>query len=59
MIGAALSKSAFRDMKIRLSPDQYAGAPLLGIKGNILKTHGSSNYIAIAYALRIQPARAA
>ncbi|PXA02965.1 phosphate acyltransferase PlsX [Coraliomargarita sinensis] len=53
MIGAALSKSAFRDMKIRLSPDQHAGAPLLGIKGNILKTHGSSNYIAIANALRI------
>jgi glycerol-3-phosphate acyltransferase PlsX len=53
IIGAALSKSAFRDMKIRLSPDQHAGAPLLGLKGNILKTHGSSNYIAIANAMRI------
>ncbi|MGB0408437.1 MAG: phosphate acyltransferase PlsX [Opitutales bacterium] len=53
MIGAALSKSAFRDMRCRLSPDQYAGAPLLGLKGNILKSHGSSNYIAIANALRI------
>lgn len=53
MIGAALSKSAFRDMKVRLSPDHYAGAPLLGIKGNILKTHGSSNFTAIANALRI------
>ncbi|MFU8848835.1 MAG: phosphate acyltransferase PlsX [Opitutales bacterium] len=53
MIGAALSKSAFRDMKVRLSPDRYAGAPLLGIKGNVLKTHGSSNFTAIANALRI------
>lgn len=53
MIGAALSKSAFRDMKGRLSPDQHAGAPLLGIKGNILKTHGSANFTAIANALRI------
>jgi glycerol-3-phosphate acyltransferase PlsX len=53
IIGAALSKSAFRDMKVRLSPDQHAGAPLLGLKGNILKSHGSSNYIAIANALRI------
>lgn len=53
MIGAALSKSAFRDMKIRLSPDQHAGAPLLGIKGNILKTHGSSNFTAIGNAMRI------
>lgn len=53
MIGAALSKEAFRDMRTRLSPDQHAGAPLLGIKGNILKSHGSSNYIAIGNALRI------
>jgi len=53
MIGAALSKSAFRDMKFRLSPDRYAGAPLLGLRGNILKSHGSSNYIAIANAMRI------
>jgi len=52
-LGAALSKSAFRDMKVRLSPDQHAGAPLLGLKGNILKSHGSSNYIAIGNALRI------
>lgn len=53
MIGAALSKSAFKDMKTRLSPDQHAGAPLLGIKGNILKTHGSANFTAIGNALRI------
>ena len=53
MIGAALSKEAFRDMRTRLSPDQHSGAPLLGINGNILKSHGSSNYIAIANALRI------
>ncbi|MGB0744421.1 MAG: phosphate acyltransferase PlsX [Opitutales bacterium] len=53
IIGAALSKSAFRDMKLRLNPDKHAGAPLLGIKGNILKTHGGSNYTAIANALRI------
>lgn len=52
-IGAALSKSAFKDMKTRLSPDKYAGAPLLGLRGNVLKTHGSSNYIAIANALKI------
>jgi glycerol-3-phosphate acyltransferase PlsX len=52
-LGAALAKSAFRDMRARLSPDHYAGAPLLGLKGNILKSHGSSNYIAIANALRI------
>ncbi len=52
-IGAVLSKSAFRDMRTRLGPDQHAGAPLLGLCGNILKTHGSANRIAIANALRI------
>jgi len=52
-IGAALSRSAFKDMKTRLGPDKYAGAPLLGLRGNVLKTHGSSNYVAIANALRI------
>lgn len=52
-IGAVLSKSAFKDMKTRLGPDKYAGAPLLGLRGNVLKSHGSSNYIAIANALRI------
>ena len=52
-IGAVLSKSAFKDMKTRLGPDQHAGAPLLGLRGNILKSHGSSNYVAIANALRI------
>ena len=53
MVGAALAKPAFRDMKARLSPDHHAGAPLLGLKGNILKSHGSSNYVAIANAMRI------
>lgn len=52
-IGAALSRSAFKDMKTRLGPDKYAGAPLLGLRGNVLKTHGSSNQLAIANALRI------
>ena len=52
-IGAALSGSAFKDMKIRLGPDRHAGAPLLGLCGNILKSHGSSNYVAIANAIRI------
>ena len=51
-LGAALSASAFKDMKTRLSPDNHAGAPLLGLNGNVLKSHGSSNYVAIGNALR-------
>ena len=52
-IGALLAKPAFMGVKARLGPDRYAGAPLLGLRGNVLKTHGSANYIAIANALRI------
>ncbi len=53
MLGAALSWGAFKSMKKQLSPYRYSGAPLLGLNGNILKAHGSSNRQAIAGALRI------
>jgi glycerol-3-phosphate acyltransferase PlsX len=52
-LGAVLSRSAYRDMKRKLNPDQYSGAPLLGLNGNVLKAHGSSNRHAIAGALRV------
>ena len=53
MIGAGLMAGAFKTMKRRVDPDRYGGAPLLGLRGNMLKAHGSSNRIAIANALRI------
>jgi glycerol-3-phosphate acyltransferase PlsX len=51
--GAFLSKGAFIAMKEQLSPDNYGGAPLLGLKGNVLKAHGSSNRTAVMHAIRI------
>ena len=53
MAGAALMKGAFSNVKKKLSPEQYGGAPLLGLKGNVLKAHGSSNRYAIASAIRV------
>ena len=50
-MGAALSASAFKDMKSQLNPDERAGAPLLGLNGNIIKSHGSSNAEAISSAI--------
>lgn len=50
--GAFLSKGAFLAMRKQLSPDQYGGAPLLGLKGNVLKAHGSSNRTAVMNAIR-------
>lgn len=38
---------AMRGLKVRMDPDQYGGAPLLGIKGVACIGHGSSNPTAI------------
>jgi glycerol-3-phosphate acyltransferase PlsX len=51
--GALLLKGASNDVKKRLDPDRYGGAPLLGLGGTVLKSHGSSNRMAIANAIRI------
>lgn len=53
MAGAILSQGAFNQVKTQLNPDKYGGAPLLGLNGDILKAHGSSNRTAIMNAIRI------
>ena len=50
--GAFLAKGAFDAMKSAFNPDRFGGAPLLGLRGMVLKAHGSSNRHAIASALR-------
>lgn len=51
MTGALLAQGAFAALKRRINPDEYSGAPLLGLRGNILKAHGSSNRQAIKCAI--------
>lgn len=51
--GYLLSKGAFDAIKSQLKPERYGGAPLLGLKGNVLKAHGSSNKEAVMNAIRI------
>lgn len=50
--GALLSKGAFNSFKERINPERYGGAPLLGLRGTILKAHGSSNRYALKSAIR-------
>ena len=45
--------SAFTDFKKRLDHTEYGGAPLLGVKGVCIITHGSSNSNAIKNAVRV------
>src|ERR1700728_846410 len=52
-VGAYLSRNAFSDFKKRLDHTEYGGAPLLGIKGVCIITHGSSNVNAIKNAVRV------
>jgi glycerol-3-phosphate acyltransferase PlsX len=52
-VGAYLSRHAFTDFKKRLDHTEYGGAPLLGIRGVCIITHGSSNANAIKNAVRV------
>ena len=52
-VGYMLSRSAFADFKKRIDHTEYGGAPLLGVKGVCIITHGSSNANAIKNAVRV------
>ena len=52
-VGAWVSRSAFEDFKKRLDHTEYGGAPLLGVKGVCIITHGSSNANAMKNAIRV------
>ena len=51
-IGALIAKPAFRRVKKAMDYTEVGGAPLLGVKGVVVKAHGSSNSHAIACAIR-------
>ena len=50
--GAWLLKPSFETLRARLRYDTYGGAPLLGVRGACIVTHGRSNRIAIRNAIR-------
>ena len=52
VFGALLLKGAFRALKSQLDPEVYGGAPLLGVPGAVIITHGSSTHKAIYYAVK-------
>ncbi len=51
--GYYLAKGAFDAIKQQVRPERYGGAPLLGLRGHILKAHGSSNRESVMNAIRI------
>ncbi|HET6895159.1 MAG TPA: phosphate acyltransferase PlsX [Candidatus Baltobacteraceae bacterium] len=50
-VGALLSQNALRKMKRRFDYETYGGAPLLGLRGNCIYTHGRANRNAIKHAI--------
>lgn len=50
-LGAFLSKSALLNVKERISPDSYGGAPLLGIQGCVMVGHGTTGQTATKNAI--------
>ena len=45
-------RGPFSRMRKKMSPDEYGGAPLLGVDGVVIVCHGSSGARAIAHAVR-------
>jgi glycerol-3-phosphate acyltransferase PlsX len=52
-IGSLLARKAFKEFKKRVDYSEYGGAPLLGVKGVCIVTHGRSNANAIKNAIRV------
>jgi glycerol-3-phosphate acyltransferase PlsX len=52
-LGSLLARTAFYEFKKRVDYSEYGGAPLLGVKGVCIVTHGRSNANAIKNAIRV------
>ena len=50
-LGALLAKPAFGRVKKAMDYSEVGGAPLLGVRGNVVKAHGSSSGHALACAI--------
>ncbi len=53
LLGLFLLRGAIRSLKDKLDPEGYGGAPLLGVNGVCIVTHGASRAKAIFHAIRV------
>lgn len=51
-IAALMLKPAIMEMKTQMDYTEYGGAPLLGLKGVVVKTHGTAKAKAVRYTIR-------
>jgi len=52
-MGALLSGKALRRLRKRIDPAEYNGAPLLGLNGIVVKSHGSADALAFTRAIEV------
>ncbi len=53
LAGALLLSGALRAMRANMNPEMYGGAPLLGVNGVCVISHGASSPRAIYHAIRV------
>jgi glycerol-3-phosphate acyltransferase PlsX len=51
--GALLARRSFKEFKRRFDQSEYGGAPLLGVRGPVIITHGSADERAILNSIRV------
>ena len=52
-VGYVLSRQAFRRFRRRVDYSEYGGAPLLGVRGPVIITHGSADDRAVLNSIRV------
>ncbi|MCK5357678.1 MAG: phosphate acyltransferase PlsX [Elusimicrobiales bacterium] len=52
-VGAMLMKRVFTGLKKKMNPDEFGGAPLLGVNGVVIICHGKTNPTAIFNAIKV------
>ncbi|AZS21636.1 MULTISPECIES: phosphate acyltransferase PlsX [unclassified Caulobacter] len=53
MLGALIASGALKKMRHRLDPSRVNGAPLLGLNGIVVKSHGGADANGFASAIRV------
>lgn len=53
MLGSLLVYGGMRHLKKVMDPEIYGGAPLLGVNGTVIITHGAASHKAIYHAIRV------
>jgi glycerol-3-phosphate acyltransferase PlsX len=53
MLGALIASGALKKMRQRLDPARVNGAPLLGLNGIVVKSHGGADATGYASAIRV------